>query len=172
MKKTIVLLILISTIELFAQSSFTVNSQISISLSNGLSINKVGGDLDYGDIIYTGNRQTLTRTPDLGVEFEVTGYRRNLVSVTFPNNIDLDNNDWVSNNGGTNGTIRFTPTVRHTFGNINYVGSRVVRSGRTYRLSNDSPSGKLYLWLGGRLVVNRNQPYGDYQGTFTITVEY
>ncbi|MCB9220095.1 MAG: DUF4402 domain-containing protein [Ignavibacteriales bacterium] len=171
-KKLIVLLILISTIELFSQSNFTSSANVSISINNGLAISKVGGDLDFGDLIYTGNRQTLTRSPDLGVEFVVTGNRRNRVSVSFPNRINLDNNDWVNINGGPSGTIRFSPNVRHTNGNINYVGSKKVNSGTSYRLSNDSPNGKLYLWVGGGLLINRNQPYGAYKGTFTITVEY
>ncbi|MCB9250371.1 MAG: hypothetical protein H6613_18385 [Ignavibacteriales bacterium] len=32
-------------------------------LRNGLAINKIGGDLDFGDIIYTGNAITLTEHP-------------------------------------------------------------------------------------------------------------
>lgn len=172
LKKIIVLLLLISTTKIFAQSSFNISTNISISLNNGLALNKVKGDLDFGEIIYTGNRFTLTRSADLGIEFEVTGFSRRNVTVTFSRNVNLNNNDWVDNFGGTKGTIRFTPNVRHTNGNINYVSPRILRNGNTVRLSNDSPLGKLYIWIGGSMTINRNQPYGDYKGTFILTVEY
>lgn len=172
LKKIIVLLILISTIELFAQSNANSSSTVSVKLRNGLAINKIGGDLDFGDIIYTGNAITLNRTSDLGIEFEVTGDRNRLVSISYPFIINLDNNDWVSMNGGTRGTLRFLSLVRQTGGNKNYVGSNFVFSGASIRLSNDIPYGKLYLWVGGYLIINANSPYGDYVGTYTITVEY
>jgi len=47
-----------------------------------------------------------------------------------------------------------------------------LRNGGSVRLSNDIPLGKLYIWIGGRMTINTNQPYGDYKGTFTLTVEY
>jgi hypothetical protein len=172
LKKIIVLYLLISNIKIFAQSNFTFSTNINITVTTGLSINKIGGDLDFGEIVYDGSKMTLSRSPDLGVEFEVTGDRRRLVTVSFPRRINLDNNDWVNTYGGTNGTIRFTANMRNTGGSLSYSSSSMIRNGRSYRLSNDYPNGKLYLWLGGSLNINKNQSFGIYNGTYTITVAY
>jgi hypothetical protein len=172
LKKIIVLYLLISTVKILAQSSFTFSTNINITISNGPAINKVNGDLDFGEIIFDGSRMTLSKSPDLGVEFEVTGFRMRQVTISFPNRINLDNYNWVNNFGGIKETMRFTPIVNHTNGSISYIAPSNVRSGRSYRLSNDNPLGKLYLWLGGSLSVSKNQSYGSYNGTFTMTVAY
>ncbi len=172
LKKLIVLLLLISSCKIFAQTVFNSTVDINISLNNGIALNRIKGDLDFGEIIYSGSASTLTKTPDNGIEYEVTGFRRRNITVTYTRNVNLNNYDWVISNGGTNGIIRFRTTARHTNGNLNYVNPVNLSNNARVRLSNDNPYGKLYIWIGGNLTINQNQPYGDYKGTFNLTVEY
>ncbi|MBK8947015.1 MAG: DUF4402 domain-containing protein [Ignavibacteriae bacterium] len=172
LKNIFVLLIMISSCKLFAQSNFNATVDINISLNNGLALNKIKGDLDFGEIIYTGNNLTLSKIPESGIEYEVTGFRRRYVTVSYSRNVYLNNYNWVNINGGTNGTIRFRTVARHTNGNINYIGATNLGNDSRVRLSNTNPLGKLYIWIGGNLTINSNQPYGDYNGTFSLTVEY
>ncbi len=157
---------------LFAQSSASLDEPVLISILKGLSMTKVGGDLDFGEYVITNNAQTITKTPDAGVNFEVTGFPGRAVTVTYAN-VTMDNNAWVAANGGTNGNLTFVPNVESTGGNNTYSGAANVISGGSVNLSNDgSGLGKLYLWVGGSIDVATTTEQGDYTGTFTLTVAY
>ena len=168
----IVLLVLISNVKIFTQSNFKFSTDINITLANGLAINKIAGNLDFGEIIYNGSAMTLSRSANEGVEFEVTGGRLRSVTVTFPNMINLNNYNWVNMNGGKNGSISFTPIVERSGGFLGFLFPKTVTSGSSHILDFGNAFGNLFLWVGGTLNINQNQPIGTYNGTFTITIAY
>jgi hypothetical protein len=169
MLSTILLLFIGSTI--YAQSSASATATVLAQLKKGLSISLIGGSLDFGEIILNGSPQSPSIDPSAGANFRVIGHPNKNVVVTF-SNATLNNNAWVSNNGGTNGTMVFTPSVKHTGSNSSYNSPVDVTSGNSIPLVNVSGDGYLYLWVGGSLSIAANQPHGDYTGTFSITVAY
>lgn len=171
-KKIIIVLCFLFISKIFSQSSSNFTIPVLISVSNSLIINKVSGDMDFGEVLSTTGSQILTKSPEDGVLFEVTGISRAEISIDYSTNIVLDNSDWITNYGGENGDLTFIPNVRHTRKNPTYTNSRNLRDGRIIKLKNDSGIGKLFIWLGGELTVNPNQEAGDYKGTFNITVAY
>jgi hypothetical protein len=157
---------------IFAQSSASLDEPVLIQILKGLSMTKVGGDLDFGEYVITSADETLTKTPDAGVNFEVTGFPGRAVTITYAN-VTLDNNTWVGTNGGTTDNLTFVPNVESTAGNNTYSGASSVISGGSVNLTNDgSGLGKLYLWVGGSIDVATTTEQGDYTGTFTLTVAY
>lgn len=156
---------------ILAQTSANASATVTANLKKGLSISNFTGDLDFGQIILTGSAQTPTKNPDDGVRFDVTGHPAKDVTITFAG-IDLTNDVWVSEKGGTNATLAFTPTVHHTGNSSTYSAGTVVTSGGTVALVNTTGDGKLYLWLGGSLAVGASQAHGDYTGSFTMSVAY
>ncbi len=156
---------------IFAQSSASLDEPVLIQILKGLSMSKVGGDLDFGEYVLTSSNATATKTPDAGVNFEVTGFPGRAVTVTYAN-VLLSNSAWVSANGGTNDNLTFVPNVESTLGNSTYSGASSVVSGGTVNLTNDGGIGKLYLWVGGAIDIDASTEQGDYTGTFTLTVAY
>lgn len=173
-KKIIVLYLLLLQSFVYTQVGIaSVNIPVSVSITNSLSINRVSGDLDFGEVLSTASSQTLTRDPELGVLFEVNGISRERITVDYSNNVVLDNHNWVSFNGsGIEDDLLFTPNVRHTGRRSTYTSSRNLRDGRRIRLRNNNGTGKLFIWVGGELEINPNQNAGEYEGTFNITVAY
>lgn len=168
----VLLIILLSNVTCYAQNRFSFSTNINLSIVTGLALNKKSGDLDFGEVLVTNQAQTLSMSPGDGVLFEVIGQRGRRVTVTYTRRVTLANNDWVNNYGGDAGNLTFVSDVKRTGKRTTYTNPRNVRSGRSYRLRNDGSFGKLYLWVGGRIRVNSNQPVGDYIGQFTITVAY
>jgi hypothetical protein len=156
---------------MFAQSSANASATVTANLIKGLSISNFTGDLTFGEVILTGSAQTPSIASGSGVRFDVSGHPNRNVTVTF-SGINLNNDAWVLLNGGTNGTIAFTPSVEHTGNSATYTTGIVVTSGSTAQLVNTTGTGLLYLWLGGSLAVGATQPQGDYTGTFTMNVAY
>ncbi len=173
MKRLILSLIVLSFISSlsYAQSSASATATVLAQLKKGLSVSLIGGNLNFGEIILNGSPQSPTIAPSSGANFRVIGHPNKNIMITF-NNVTLDNNAWVSSNGGTNGTMVFTPVVKHTGSNSSYDTPTDVLSGNSYNLVNVSGDGYLYLWVGGSLSIAANQPHGDYTGTFSITVAY
>jgi hypothetical protein len=171
LKFSAVFILLGLSTSLFAQSSASATAEVTAQLKRGLSITNLDGDLDFGEIILTGSPQTPAITPGSGVRFEVTGHPNKDVAITF-SGVTLDNNAWVIANGGTNGTLAFTPDVEHTGSSPTYSGPVVVTTGDVVPLVNVTGTGYLYLWLGGSLAIAAAQPQGDYTGTFTMNVAY
>jgi spore coat protein U-like protein len=169
---TFVLFLLIFHSENFCQNKFVLNTPISISLTNGVVINRISGDLDFGEALTLGSMQTLTKSPDIGVLFEVNGITDNRVTINYSTSVVLNNSAWISNNGGPSGDLIFTPDVKHTGENSNYVNPKNVRNGRKIKLKNGIEGNKLFLWVGGSVEIQVDQPRGEYQGTFNITVTY
>jgi len=171
LKFCVVFILLGFTSTLLAQSSANASATVTATLKKGLSISNFTGDLDFGQIILTGSAQTPTKNPDDGIRFDVTGHPQKNINITFAG-IDLTNSAWVTEKGGTNGTIAFTPSVHHTGNSSTYTAGTVVTSGGTVELVNTSGNGKLYLWLGGSIAIGASQPHGDYTGSFTMNVAY
>ena len=166
-----VTLAVIFSAAVLAQSTGSANATITANLKKGLSIAKVGGSLDYGEIILNGSAQNPTITPGSGTNFKVIGHPNKPVTVTFAN-ATLTNNAWVTTNGGTNGTITFTPNVQNTGSASTYTSPTAVTSGSAIPLVNVSGDGNLYLWVGGTLAIGATQAHGDYTGTITMSVAY
>ena len=173
-KNIIVLYLLFLQSLVYSQiGSTTFDIPISISITSSLSISRISGDLDFGEVLSTASTQTLSRDPEFGVLFEVRGLFRERITVDYSNNVVLDNHNWVSFNGsGIEDDLTFTPNVRHTGRRSTYLNPRNLSDGRRIRLRNDNGVGKLFIWVGGDLEVNPNQNAGEYEGTFNITVAY
>jgi len=157
----LVFLTILST-SIFAQSTSSIDEPVSINIQQGLSISKVGGDLDFGDYISTGADASVTKTPANGVNFEVLG-NPGAVTVTFA--------DATLNDGGAN-NLTFVPNVESTAESSAYVGAVAVASGGSVNLVDVAGEGKLYLWVGGAIDVLAATPVGSYTGTFTLSVAY
>lgn len=172
--KIIVLYLLFLQSFVFSQvGSSTVNIPISISIVSSISISRVSGDLDFGEVLSTASTQTLTRDPELGVLFEVNGISSEKIIVDYSNSVVLDNHNWVSFIGsGEEDDLLFTPNIEHTGVNSSYTNPNKLKDGKKIKLINDNGIGKLFIWVGGDLEVNPNQKAGDYEGTFNITVAY
>lgn len=170
-KLSVVFLVLALSTSLFAQSSASATAEVTAQLKRGLAITNLDGNLNFGEIILDGSPQTPTIGAGAGVRFEVTGHPNKDVTITFAG-VTLDNNAWVIANGGTNGTLTFTPDVEETGSSSTYSSPTTVISGDVVPLVNVTGTGTLYLWLGGSLAIAASQPYGDYTGTFTMNVAY
>lgn len=164
-----VLYILTNFTLLWGQTNSSLQNEIAIQLTKGLSIKAVNGNLDFGSVLSIGSEQTLSKNPQYGVKFEVTGISRTKVSIEYSSNVVLSNFDYFQQNGGSQGNLSFTADVVETSGYSTYVSPKNIKSGRKIRLSSE---GKLYLWVGGEISISENQPIGDYEGTFTITIAY
>ncbi len=170
-KLSVVFIFFALSTSLFAQASASATAQVLAQLKRGLSITNSTGNLNFGEIILTGSPQTPTIGPGSGVRFDVTGHPNKDITITFAG-VTLDNYAWVIANGGTNGTLAFTPNVDQTGSSQTYISPDDVTSGDVVPLVNVTGTGYLYLWLGGSLAIAANQPYGDYTGTFTMSVAY
>lgn len=149
----------------------TVNCQTASTNASGranivqpLSITSTGGSLDFGEIILTGSIANYQITPALGQQFRIIGNPDRSVSITF-NQISLSNSVWVSLNGGTVGTLTFTPAV------VNMINDVIV-SGNSYPLTISGTVAILDIQAGGSITVSSSQPQGNYTGIFTISVSY
>lgn len=170
-KLSVVFIFFALSTSLFAQASASATAQVLAQLKRGLSITNSTGNLNFGEIILTGSPQTPVIGPGSGVRFDVTGHPNKDITITFAG-VTLDNYAWVIANGGTDGTLAFTPDVSETGSSQTYTNPNVVTSGDVVPLVNVTGTGYLYLWLGGSLAIAANQPYGDYTGTFTMSVAY
>jgi hypothetical protein len=141
----------------FAQSTGTTTSPIGISIVNALSITKASGSLMFPEIIMNGTVQTKAITNANGVRFLIMGRPNRNVTVTYDATDVLNNNAYVTANGGTQGT---------------YTSPTAITSGSTLPLVNDLGFGKLNLWVGGSISCSTTQPNGDYVGTFNVSVTY
>lgn len=156
-------------------TALSANATASITVGIGVSVSTTGSNtLNFGDIYSSGSTQIQTISNQNGQKFLVQGNPGNNVIITFNTSVTLDNSLWVAQYGGTSGTMQFTlnPLPVHTLANSNYVNPVTISSGSSVVLTNVSGVGVLYVWAGGQLTVNANQPAGDYNGVFNINVSY
>ncbi len=158
---------------LFAQTSGSATAQVTINLKKGLTIaNQGGSEINFSDLVVTTSAQTPEVEEGSGAHFLVTGHPNKAVTMTFAS-VSLNNNAWVTANGGVNSTMTFTPAMEHTGSTSTYPGSgTAVASGSSVNLVNVTGTGNLNLWVGGKMAVDANQAQGDYVGTFSVTVAY
>lgn len=148
------------------------NSAIAkVNMIKPLSITSINSTIDFGEIILSGSNFIKSLNPSEGAIFKIEGHPNRNVIISF-NQLTLSNSEWVSQNGGTLGTLNFEADVVHTGANPSYQSPVSVQNGNSYQLINSSGIGILYLWVGGSLNIQANQPIGDYQGTFNIMVSY
>ncbi|TVR43424.1 MAG: DUF4402 domain-containing protein [Bacteroidia bacterium] len=69
---------------------------------------------------------------------------------------------------GPGDAIGFTPAVSYGTGDTDFGGS-IITDGSTQAIDGD---GTNYFWVGGTIDVAADQTAGEYQGEFTLTVEY
>jgi len=155
------------------QLSITANA--SLTVLKGVSIAATGPNaLSFGDIFVTSSTQVKSISNELGQQFLIQGNPGSNVIINFSTSATLSNSLWALQNGGTQGTISFStnPLPVHTLSNSNYISPVIVNNGSSVVLTNSNGTGKLYLWVGGNITVNANQPTGDYIGYFNINVSY
>ena len=156
---------------LFTTLFITGNSQTASTTASGrvnviqpLSIASTGGALSFGEIILAGSIAGYQITPAFGQQFRITGNPGWSVSITF-SQISLSNSVWVGLNGGTIGSLTFTPNV------VNSLNSPIT-SGNFYSLVTSGAVAILDVRVGGSITVSSTQPHGNYTGIFTISVSY
>ncbi len=157
--------------ELSLAQIYTSSASAYVNMIKPLSIISIKNNIDFGEIILTGSAFVRTLSPSSGAVFRIEGHPNRNVTISF-NSTNLSNAQWVSQNGGTVGTLSYVPDVVHTGSSSIYQNPFPVTSGSSYLLVNSGGIGVLYLWIGGRINVDSNQPIGDYQGTINITVSY
>lgn len=150
--------------ELNAQNNGYSTSSASANLVLPLSIEAGNGDLDFGEIILTGSSFQKTIIPKNGKEFIITGQPRRAVTVIF-DNVELNNLAWLSKNHGKAGNLIFYP-------NLLLDNSVQVNSGGNLTLRLNGLAGEIKLNVGGSIKINSEQPIGNYEGLFIISVTY
>jgi Domain of unknown function (DUF4402) len=149
---------------IFAQQTGYQSGSASANLIVPLSIEAGKGNLDFGDIIVGSSSFKEKIKPRSGKEFIVKGQANRNISVVF-NNVLLNNHLWVSNNNGQSGTLPFTPKVI-------LQNSKKVKSGDNIILEPNGLIGEIKFNVGGSIDIQANQPLGDYEGLFVISVSY
>ncbi len=161
--KILFILLLLSTL-IYAQDTGYLSGSAAVNLVMPLSIESGAGDLDFGEILVTSSTSKETIKPRNGKEFIVKGEAKRNVSVVF-NNVELTNLAWLSGRNGTPGYLTFIPDV--ILGN-----NKKVKSGDNVLLNQVGLSGETRIFVGGSITVKKNQPVGDYEGLFVISVAY
>jgi len=149
---------------LISQNAGYQSGSASVNLIMPLSIEAAGGELDFGDIIVT-NSPTLEKIhPQSGKEFVVKGQQNRNVSVVF-NDVELNNHVWLSNHSGQAGNLTFVPEILSE-------SSTYIKSGDNLILAPKGLIGEIKFQVGGSINLKANQPAGDYEGQFIISVTY
>jgi hypothetical protein len=149
---------------LLGQGKNTASANIHISIVKALQISQVQGNLTFADLVQTGVSTSIGRTPDKGILFEVNG--------NSGRNITLDFENTTLNNVTGNKSLNFIPEVSQTKNNTSYINPTPVLNGSSHKLEDINGTGYLYVWVGGKMDVDRNLPVGDYSGEFSVTVSY
>ena len=142
-----------------------------VNMIKPLSITAINNSINFGEIFLTGSAFIYNLHPSQGAVFRIEGHPNRNVIISF-SSTSLSNAQWVSQYGGTVGSLNYTPYVVHTGASSVYDLPQVVTNGGSYQLQNVNQNGILYVWVGGTINIQANQPIGDYTGTFNITVTY
>jgi len=156
----------------FSQSVVNSTTPIRATIIQGLSIShEQKTSLEYGDIVLSGQALTASIEPSNGALLLVAGGPDKNVTITYSPTI-LSNETWANQNSGKKSSIIFTPDLENTGKNNLYVNPSKIVSGNSYKLEKDRSDGRLYVWVGGSIYVDKIQAEGDYEGTFTVNVTY
>ena len=153
----------------------STTASASLLVLKGVSISVSGSNtLAFGDIFASSSTQTKTITNQNGQQFLIQGNPGSNVIINYSSSVTLSNSLWALQYGGTQGTIIYSVNTLpvQTLANSNYINPVTVNNGGSVVLTNSSGVGKLYLWVGGKITVNPNQPVGDYIGYININVSY
>jgi hypothetical protein len=177
--KNMIMTLTVAIVSLFtfnftsAQSSASATAPITVSIIRALTIQNVAGNLQFPEVIMNGTQQTVSKTNSNGVRFLISGHSNRNVTVNYDLTAELNNNNYVAVNGGTNGTMTFTTNVADQTGiNTTYTNATPMTNGSTTQLVNNNGTGQLNVWVGGSITASSTQAAGDYTGTFNITVHY
>lgn len=160
----VLLFLVVATLSINAQNRVVASADVRISVVKALQINKLQGDLSFGDFVQTGVSAKMERTPDKGILFEVNGNPGRDVTLDFEN-VSLGN-------GSENNSLNFIPHLSQTKSNSTYINPTEVHKGSSHKLENINGTGYLYLWVGGEIMVDKELSNGDYSGDFSVTVSY
>ncbi len=156
----------------FSQSVVNSTTPIHATIVQGLSISHAQKtSLEYGEIVLSGQAVTASIEPSHGAVLLVAGSPDKNVTVTYSPAI-LSNENWAKQNSGRKSSIVFTPNLENTGKNDLYLNPSKIVSGNSYKLEKVKNDGRLYLWVGGSIYVDKTQADGDYEGTFTVNVTY
>ena len=160
--KLIISIIILFISDCFAQR-VTQAASATVNLIVPLSITATQGSLDFGEIILTGRSFRKRIQPNKGQKFIINGHPGRKISIIF-NSITL------TNSGSPQlidrlGTLRFNPLLQSNSGVF-------ISSGDTFILEENGKVGEFEIWAGGTIQIAADQPHGDYEGTFTLTVTY
>jgi len=156
--------ILFATI-IFAQNRNEAAARIKVGIVQGIKIEPVKGNLDFGEIILDKSNSLVKKEPSEGIEFKVTGEPNKTVVVTY-------NETGMLRKDKSGETLPFNSSVVHTSNSESYANPVAVTNGTSYKLLKNKKSGLLYLWVGGKLNIYPTQSPGNYKGLFNITVAY
>ena len=155
---------------IYCQQSNAV-AVVSVQLIKGLGTQTVGGNLNFGSIVLSGSSSTVNKNPGDGIELRLSGHPDKNIILTYQP-AEISNFQWVSQNGGEESTLTFTPEIEQTSGNSTYTNAVPVISGDSYTLQNSDGEGIMFIWVGGNIQISDNQPAGNYSGTFQINISY
>lgn len=156
-------LLLISSL-VYGQETGYLSGSASVNLMMPLSIESGAGDLDFGDFLVTSSTSKETIKPKNGKEFIVKGEAKRNISVVF-NDVELTNLAWLSGKNGIPGTLTFKP-------NVILDNNKKVLSGDNVVLDQVGLIGEVKIMVGGSIKIGKNQPVGEYEGLFVISVTY
>ena len=161
--KILFVILLLSSL-IYGQETGYHSGSASVNLVMPLSIESGTGDLDFGDFLVTSSTSKETINPKNGKEFIVKGEAKRNISVVF-NDVELTNLAWLSGKGGTPGALTFIP-------NVTLESNKKVKSGDNVLLNKVGLGGEVKILVGGSITIKKNQPVGDYEGLFIISVTY
>lgn len=162
MNRFFIIVFLFSSAMLWSQNSSQCSANVTASLVQGLSTQLINPNLDFGETILDGNASVLNKDPQKGINLKISGHPRKDVIFNY-SPVQLTS---------SSGSLNFTPDVRHTNADPVYSDPVTVADGCGVPLKNLNGDGVLYLWVGGNINIQKNQPAGDYSGSFLITVSY
>lgn len=166
----ILILIFFYYFHLSAQPT-SISGTARVNMIKPLSITAINSTINFGEIILSSSAFVFNLHPSQGAIFKIEGHPNRNVVISY-NYTSLSNAQWVSQYGGTVGSLNFTPNVVHTGSSSVFDLPQIVINGGSYQLQEVNRIGILYVWVGGSINIQANQPIGDYSGTFNITVAY
>lgn len=168
-KLTALMIFLVLFSALNGQSNETVSINVKVSLKKGLSVLCKDNNLNFGEIIIQNSFGSLNKSPNEGLRLKIVSHPCKPVLISF-DNICLVASESLENDIN-NGAI-FIPEVFHTGPNSDYVNPVQVCSGTYYNPQTQTGQGILNLWIGGKLLINREAAAGNYSGKFSISITY
>jgi hypothetical protein len=146
--------------------SATLSIVVTATVISGLSLT-AAGSVNFGEILAGTTPASLNAQSNINAPIiSAAGARNNGITVTYSSTSTL--------NDGSGNTLTFTPSVYGSTSSTDQAGSTPVSSGSRVTLTGlRRGTGYYYFWLGGDLgTIPLNQPAGNYNGTFTLSVSY